>query len=254
MVAGVPPDVFSETGQLWGNPLYRWDVMAKDGFRWWIERVEMNLKCVDLIRLDHFRGFEGYYAVPFGNETAEHGTWEKGPGSALFDKLIARLGDIPFLAENLGFITPEVEALRERYQYPGMKILQFAFDSGPSNDFLPHNHDENCIVYTGSHDNDTTCGWYESAAEHEKEYCQKYIGGLREDISWELIRLASASPAVMAIFPMQDVLSLDGSARMNMPGNPSGNWSWRLLPNQLQSGHIEKLAELTRIYGRIVEE
>ncbi len=250
VVAGVPPDLFSKTGQLWGNPLYRWEVLAKDGFRWWIERVEMNLQCVDLVRLDHFRGFEGYYAVPFGDPTAEHGEWNTGPGSAFFDKLIERLGDIPFIAENLGFITPEVEALREKYNYPGMKILQFAFDSGPENDFLLHHHDKNCVVYTGSHDNDTTSGWFQKASEDEKDYLIKYLGRQPEDIAWELIRLAFASPAVLAIIPMQDVLGLDSSARMNMPGNPSGNWSWRLLPDQISEHHAKRLAEFSEIYGR----
>lgn len=249
VVAGVPPDYFSKTGQLWGNPIYDWKAMEKEGFRWWIERVKLTLECVDMARIDHFRGFEAYWAVPFGEETAVKGEWIKAPGEALFDALTRELGDIPLVAEDLGLITPEVEALRDRYALPGMKILQFAF-SGPSNSYLPHNYQPNCLVYTGSHDNDTTEGWFAAAPAKEREFCQKYLGGIRESISWDLIRLACASTAVLAVFPLQDVLNLSSDNRMNIPGQASGNWGWRLLPGQLQEFHAAKLREWAEIFGR----
>ncbi len=250
VVAGVPPDYFSETGQLWGNPIYDWDRMKKNGFRWWIQRLQIMLETVDVIRIDHFRGFESFWAVPFGEETAVNGEWLKGPGNALFDALLAAHPNLPIVVEDLGFITPEVRKLRDDYGFPGMKILQFAFGGDPDEPFLPHNYDRNCLVYTGSHDNDTTLGWFNTAPDHEKENCVRYIGGLRDDISWEMIRLACASCANMAVYPVQDVLSLGGEHRMNTPGRASGNWSWRFLPNQLQDYHRQKLASLTHIYGR----
>ncbi len=250
-VAGVPPDYFSPTGQLWGNPIYDWKSLKNSGFRWWIERVRMILETVDIVRIDHFRGFESFWAVPFGAKTAEHGEWRKGPGNAFFDALIKALGKIPIVVEDLGFITEAVGKLRDDYHFPGMKILQFAFGGDPNEPFLPHNYERNCIVYTGSHDNDTTLGWFKNAPEYEQKNCVKYIGGLRDDISWEMIRLASASTAVMAIFPVQDVLSLDESARMNTPGKAAGNWSWRLLPDQLGNHHAQKLAALSETYGRV---
>ena len=250
-VAGVPPDYFSPTGQLWGNPLYDWKRMKKDGYQWWVNRIQMMLETVDIIRIDHFRGFESFWAVPFGAKTAENGKWRKGPGKDFFKTLISKLGDIPIIVEDLGFITPEVKALRDAFGFPGMKILQFAFGGGPDEDFLPHNYNQHCIVYTGSHDNDTTVGWFEKAAPHEKEYCLKYLGGIRQNIAWDLMRLASASTALMSIFPLQDILSLGSEARMNTPGKADGNWSWRLTGDQLKPAHAHQLAELTQIYGRV---
>lgn len=254
VVAGVPPDYFSETGQLWGNPIYEWKRMEDNGFRWWIERVRITLECMDMARIDHFRGFEAYWAVPFGEETAVNGKWIKGPNYTLFDALVNALGDIPVVAEDLGLITPEVEALRDQYKFPGMKILQFAFGGGPTAPYLPHNYEHNCLVYTGSHDNDTTHGWYATAPENEREYCRKYLGGFRDSIAWDLIRLACASPAVLCVFPLQDVLDLGPEARMNVPGKPSGNWEWRLHPDQLRETHAARLAELAGIYGRAPEK
>ncbi len=251
MVAGVPPDYFSETGQLWGNPIYDWKAMEAHGFQWWIDRVRVTLDYVDYVRMDHFRGFEAYWAVPFGEETAVKGKWVKGPGSKLFDALIGALGEIPLVVEDLGFITPEVEALRDHYNFPGMKILQFAFGNGPKDPYLPHNFPQNCVVYTGSHDNDTTLGWYQSAPAHEQEFCRKYIGGLRESISWEMIRLAASSTAVMSLYPLQDVLALGSEARMNVPGKASGNWGWRYQSSLLSEARALRLAEISEIYGRV---
>ena len=249
-VSGVPPDYFSPTGQLWGNPLYDWKRMKKGGYTWWIDRIKMTMETVDILRIDHFRGFESYWAVPFGEKTAENGVWRKGPANDFFDVLLEALGDVPIVVEDLGFITPEVRKLREDYNFPGMKILQFAFGGDTEEAFLPHNYDQNCIVYTGSHDNDTTRGWFEKSAPHEQQYCLAYLGGIKNDISWDMVRLASSSTALMSIFPLQDLLSLGSDARMNMPGKPDGNWSWRLLPDQLQPHHAQRMAEITHIFGR----
>jgi 4-alpha-glucanotransferase len=259
VVAGVPPDYFSPTGQLWGNPLYRWDVMATQGYRWWIERVRITLHQVDMVRLDHFRGFEAYWEVPAGEETAVNGRWVKGPGEALFETLLNTLGDpsagsergVPIIAEDLGVITPEVEALRDGFGFPGMKILQFAFDDNAANPYLPHNYEHNCVVYTGSHDNDTTRGWFASAPEHERAFCTRYLGYTPDDMAWALMRLAASSVAALAIFPVQDVLSLGSEARMNMPSQAAGNWTWRLPANALSDDHISRLAELAETYGRV---
>lgn len=250
VVAGVPPDYFSETGQLWGNPIYRWPEMARSGFKWWIERVRITHQCVDLVRIDHFRGFESYWAVPFGEKTAVNGQWLEGPGSALFDALRQALGDIPIIVEDLGVITPEVETLRDKYGFPGMKILQFAFANGPDDPYLPHNFEKNCVVYTGSHDNDTTVGWFATAGHGEREYCQKYLNCSSETVTWNLIRLAYSSTALLAMVPLQDVLALGSQARMNIPGKPAGNWSWRVTAEQLQETHARNLAELSGIFGR----
>ncbi|RMI14649.1 MAG: 4-alpha-glucanotransferase [Calditrichaeota bacterium] len=250
VVAGVPPDYFSETGQLWGNPIYNWEVMEKNRFHWWKARVRLTLACVDLIRIDHFRGFEAYWAVPFGEKTAVNGKWVKGPGERLFDSLMTGFTNLPVIVEDLGVITPEVEALRDRYGFPGMKILQFAFSGDPDNPYLPHNFDRNCVVYTGSHDNNTTRGWFASAPEEERQFCARYLGFSPRDIAWDLIRLASASTAVLTVFPVQDVLSLGAEARMNLPGHPTGNWTWRLLPDQLREEHAARLLEMVEVYGR----
>ncbi|MCX7846694.1 MAG: 4-alpha-glucanotransferase [bacterium] len=251
VVAGVPPDYFSATGQLWGNPLYRWDACRQEKFRWWIERFRHALTMVDIVRIDHFRGFESCWAVPAGNPTAEIGEWLKTPGDELFATLRTTLGPVPLIAEDLGVITPEVEALRDKYGFPGMKILQFGFGGDAQNEFLPHNYPRHCVVYTGSHDNDTSLGWYRSADEKTRDHVRRYFMCDGSDISWVMIRAALASVAELAIIPLQDVLSLDSTARMNFPGRPEGNWQWRYVPEQLTSSVASRLRELTELYGRI---
>jgi 4-alpha-glucanotransferase len=267
VVAGVPPDYFSVTGQLWGNPLYRWNVLRESGYAWWIERFRATLTVVDIVRLDHFRGFEAYWEIPAGMPTAEVGRWVKGPGADFFDTLKKALGNastslstgasaasntgLPIIAEDLGVVTPEMEALRDRFDLPGMKVLQFAFSSDADDPFLPHNFRRNCVVYTGTHDNDTTLGWYQnSSTEGERHFARRYLGHDGSDISWALIRLAFASVADMAVVPVQDVLKLGAEARMNLPGRPSGNWGWRLLPGQLTEQIRNRLEELTLLYSR----
>ncbi len=250
VVAGVPPDYFSATGQRWGNPLYRWDAIAASGYTWWINRFRSILRLVDIIRIDHFRGFLGHWEIPAEHPTAERGRWVTGPGRELFQAAKRALGDIPIIVEDLGVITPDVVELREELGYPGMKVLQFGFGNGPSNPFLPHNFDRNVVVYTGTHDNDTTVGWFRTAPEDERGYAVDYVGGDGESIAWDLIRVALASVADIAITPVQDVLSLGNEARMNFPGTAEGNWAWRLEPGQLTSEHAERLGVLTRAYGR----
>jgi 4-alpha-glucanotransferase len=250
VVAGVPPDYFSTTGQLWGNPLYRWDVLAQQGYRWWIERFRAALTLVDIVRIDHFRGFAAYWEVPAGEETAVNGRWVSGPGAALFEAVGAALGHLPIIAEDLGVITPDVEALRDQFGFPGMKVLQFAFGDGAADPYLPHNYRRHCVVYTGTHDNDTTAGWWASAAPHERNNVQLYLGRDGSDISWDFIRLAMASVAEMAIVPLQDVLGLGSAARMNTPGRAGGNWSWRYTPEMLDPQVTERLRTLTALYGR----
>jgi 4-alpha-glucanotransferase len=250
VIAGVPPDYFSPTGQLWGNPLYNWDIHQKEGFSWWIKRIQATLKLVDIIRLDHFRGFAGYWEVPFGNLTAEIGCWAPGPGNTFFEAIQAALGDLPLIAEDLGEITPDVVTLRKKFHLPGMKILQFAFSTSPNDPFLPHNYPENCVTYTGTHDNDTVRGWYETAPEKERDFCRRYLGRSGEDISWDMIRAVWSSVAVMALSPLQDLLSLDTTARMNFPGKASGNWSWRIPPNALTPSLNKRLQEMNFLYSR----
>lgn len=252
VVAGVPPDYFSETGQLWGNPLYRWDVMREEGYRWWIQRMAKALALYDLIRVDHFRGFEAYWEVPAGEETAVNGRWVEAPGAELFETLAQELGSLPIVAEDLGVITPAVEALRDRFGFPGMKILQFAF-SDPHNAYLPHNFTPNCVVYTGTHDNDTTRGWYEAATPQERDFMRRYVSCDGSDAAWDLIRLGMMSAAERAIFPMQDLLSLGSEARLNTPGRASGNWSWRYPPEVLTEDLADRLGGLTWLYGRDVK-
>lgn len=250
VIAGVPPDYFSETGQRWGNPLYKWDVIAKQDYAWWIARFKKSFALYDVIRIDHFRGFEAYWEIPASEETAINGTWRPGPGAALFRAVEKALGGaLPIVAEDLGEITPAVEALRDDLGYPGMKILQFAFDL-PENPFLPHNHRPNCVVYTGTHDNDTTRGWFNQLADSEREAVQLYLGRDGHDIAWDLIRTALASVADLAVIPMQDILDLDTEARMNLPGQADGNWGWRMLPGQWTAFQQVRLRELTRMYGR----
>lgn len=250
VVAGVPPDYFSATGQRWGNPLYRWDVMAGEGYWWWTERFRATLGLVDVARLDHFRGFQACWEIPAGHPTAERGRWAPGSGIAVFDAARRALGELPLIVEDLGVITPDVVELRQDLGYPGMKVLQFAFDSGPSNPFLPHNFEPHVVVYTGTHDNDTTLGWFRTLSEAERAYALRYLGADGQNISWELIRLALSSVADTAIVPAQDVLGLGSEARMNYPGRAEGNWHWRLKPGHLTNAHAERLAELARVYGR----
>jgi 4-alpha-glucanotransferase len=252
-VAGVPPDYFSETGQLWGNPLYNWDVLAERGYNWWIERFRGTFALYDLVRLDHFRGFAAYWEVPASEETAINGRWVTGPGAALFDAVQEALGDLPIIAEDLGLITPDVVELRDQLGFPGMKVLHFAFGGKADDPYLPHNCAPNCVAYTGTHDNDTTLGWWQTLSEPERTFAQIYMGRDGSDICWDLIRLVSSSVADMAIFPLQDVLKLGTEARMNTPGRAGGNWSWRYTPDQLSSEVANRLRQLTAIYGRLAE-
>jgi 4-alpha-glucanotransferase len=251
-VAGVPPDYFSETGQLWGNPLYRWDVMRADGYTWWMKRIRGALTLYDLVRIDHFRGFAAYWSVPASELTAVHGEWVEGPGADFFEAVQAQLGkDLPIIAEDLGEITPDVIQLRNDFGLPGMKILQFAFSTDASDKFLPHNYERNFVVYSGTHDNDTTNGWYaRTATDHERHHFRRYMRTDGHDAAWSLITAAFASVATMAVVPLQDLLSLGGEARMNLPGRAGGNWTWRFVPEQI-TGHLEaRLRETTLIFGR----
>ncbi|MEN2998432.1 MAG: 4-alpha-glucanotransferase [Brevinematia bacterium] len=252
-VAGVPPDYFSPTGQLWGNPLYDWDKLRETNYEWWIARVKMSLKMYDYVRIDHFRGFAGYWAVPYGSETAVNGKWEKAYGDELFTVVQEVLGrNLPIIAEDLGVITPDVVALREKFCFPGMKVLQFAFNNWQDNEYLPHNYDRNCVVYTGTHDNDTTVGWFRTISDEDRKYVMKYVGISNEkEINWALIRLAISSSAVFSIFPMQDILGLGSEARMNKPGVAYGNWSWRVRKDQITEKVAEKLYSLSKLYSRI---
>lgn len=249
-VAGVPPDYFSSTGQRWGNPLYDWEAMHKEQYQWWIERINTSLELVDLVRIDHFRGFAGYWEIPADEKTAAKGKWVQGPGAKLFDVIQQKLGELPIIAEDLGEITPDVIELRDRYQFPGMRILQFAFAGDASNNFLPHNYISNTVVYSGTHDNDTTIGWFNSATEREREFVKRYLGTDGQDINWGFIRIASQSVADMSIFPLQDVLGLGNEARMNMPGMALGNWAWRFTWDQVYPWHAEKLYEITAMTKR----
>ncbi len=262
VVAGVPPDYFCEEGQLWGNPLYRWDAHSAEGFAWWVERLKATIERVDLVRLDHFRGFEAYWEVPADAPTAASGRWSLGPGALFLEALQNALGGLPLIAEDLGNITFEVEALRDRFGLPGMKVLQFAFGDDPGADvYLPYRYIPHCIVYTGTHDNDTTVGWLTSKTVDstqlpeqvaaERAYVKRYLGTSGEEFHWDLIRLAYGSVADTVIIPMQDVLGLDSSARMNTPGRAEGNWGWRVTTEQLeQTSARERLADLAAVYDR----
>ncbi|HEY52130.1 MAG TPA: 4-alpha-glucanotransferase [Caldilineae bacterium] len=250
VIAGVPPDYFSPTGQLWGNPLYNWERMAADGYAWWIERFRANLHLYDLVRLDHFRGFYNYWEVPGDAETAINGRWVDGPREHFFDTVISALGELPLIAEDLGEPDPGVYELRDHYQFPGMKVLQFAWGSDGADPFLPQNYDKNCIVYTGTHDNDTTQGWYRTAPEKERDYLRRYLRVDGTDIAWDLIRLAMMSCANMAVVPLQDCMNLGSEARMNTPAVASGNWTWRFLPHQLSDSIKAGLVEMAELYGR----
>lgn len=251
VVAGVPPDYFSRTGQLWGNPLYRWENHKKNDYQWWLQRIQAVLTMVDIVRLDHFRGFEANWEVPYGNPTAEVGRWVKGPGHDFFKTVEQKLGHLPIIAEDLGLITDGVIDIRDSYNLPGMKILQFAFASDPDDDFLPHNYPVNCYAYTGTHDNNTSQGWYLAAGNREKDFCRRYLTTSGDNIAWALIRSLWQSVASKVVAPMQDLLSLDSWARMNMPGAPSGNWSWRMLPNILNDDLVNHLYEINYLFGRL---
>ncbi len=251
VVAGVPPDYFSATGQRWGNPHYRWERMQQDGFQWWINRVKTQLRLFDLVRIDHFRGFESYWEIPADHPTAMHGRWIHAPGDALFQVLCACFDPLPVVAEDLGIITAEVEALRLSHGFPGMKILQFAFDGGPANPYLPHNHQALAVVYTGTHDNDTTLGWYGGLAAPVRAYVDDYLHAADEVMPWPLIRACMASVATLAVIPMQDALALDGAHRMNTPGTSAGNWRWRFEWTQLDDALAPRLCRLAELYGRV---
>lgn len=250
LVAGVPPDYFSETGQLWGNPQYKWDVLEKDGFKWWIERFRQMFHLYDAIRVDHFRGFEAYWEVPAAEKTAIKGQWVQGPGAKLFDAIKKELGELPIIAEDLGFVTKGVEELRDSFEFPGMKILQFAWDSDSTNSFLPHNFTQNSVVYTGTHDNDTTLGWYNSAPETEKHTLREYCRSNGVEPNWELIRLGMLSVSDQAIFPLQDFMNLDEKHRMNIPGTVGANWLWRYTHDMLANVNGIRIKELIEISNR----
>jgi 4-alpha-glucanotransferase len=250
VVAGVPPDAFSDTGQRWGNPLYRWAAHEREGFAWWIERVRRTFELVDLVRIDHFRGFAGYWEIPAAEPTAIKGRWVPAPGARLFEAIERALGTLPIIAEDLGVITPDVVELRHRCGFPGMRILQFAFGSGSGNAFLPHNHEPDTVVYTGTHDNDTTRGWWAGAPEHERHHLRELFATDGREIHWDLIRAALASVADTAIVPLQDVLGLGPEARMNFPGKGEGWWRWRFSWDQVRPEHAQRLAHLTRLYRR----
>jgi len=257
VVAGVPPDYFSDTGQLWGNPLYNWKRHKDTGYAWWIERIRAGLRLVDSLRLDHFRGFEAFWEVPAGESTAVKGRWVKGPGADYFNALKKALkqdfGDLPLIAEDLGVITPPVEKLRDRFGFPGMKVLQFAFDQDADNEYLPHNYLPNCVVYTGTHDNDTTLGWYLRESEAVRDQVRRYMGRDGQDIVWDLIRLAFSSPADTAVIPLQDVMILGSAARMNVPSRGGGNWQWRFTKDMITEEIIGRLREFSRLYGRCAQ-
>lgn len=249
-VAGVPPDYFSETGQLWGNPLYNWEKLASNGFAWWIERFRMLLTQVDFVRLDHFRGFEAYWEIPAGRPNAIVGQWVKAPGAHLLRALEAALGRLPIIAEDLGVITPEVEALRDGFKLPGMRILQFGFEEGPKSIHLPHNYVRNTVVYPGTHDNDTTLGWYATAQPAARDLLARYLCDRGENVPWSIIRAGLASVADLAVVSGQDLLGLGSEARMNFPGRASGNWTWRVKPGALNDDLARRLAEMNKTYGR----
>lgn len=251
-VAGCPPDSFSATGQLWGNPLYRWEYHKKTGYAWWMQRISYCYKLYDVVRIDHFRGFDEYYNIPFGDTTAQFGKWEKGPGYDLFRVMKEKLGDKAVIAEDLGFLTPSVIELVKETGYPGMKILQFAFDSREESDYLPHNYSSNSVVYTGTHDNDTTMGWYQTVGEHDRNFAKKYLNIKDdEDMVWNFIRAAIASVSDIAIIPMQDYLSLGSEARINTPSTLGNNWKWRMTKGQTDKELAEKICKMCRLYGRV---
>ena len=251
-VSGVPPDYFSSTGQLWGNPLYKWETHKAEGYAWWIRRIQSQLDIFDLVRIDHFRGFESYWEIPYGDDTAINGTWRAGPKDDLFRAITTTLGEnLPIIAEDLGIITPEVEKLRDKFQFPGMKVLQFAFEGMDESTFLPHHfHTPHCVCYTGTHDNDTTFGWYQTISEEARDKIRRYMNTNGHTIHLDFIRTCLGSIATYAIFPLQDVLGLDSTARMNTPGVATNNWKWRYKKEMLTNEVAAALKELTILYGR----
>lgn len=250
VVAGVPPDYFSQTGQLWGNPLYQWDHHAVTAYAWWVARMKHTLQQFDTVRIDHFRGFASYWAVPANEHTAINGEWKPGPGEALFTAFKQAFRTLPIIAEDLGLITPEVIALRDKFNLPGMRILQFAFGEDERNYFLPHHYIANTVAYTGTHDNDTCIGWWDSASEHEREFARRYLGCDGSQVNWDMIGALSASVANTVIFPLQDVIGLGGAHRMNLPGTTRNNWEWRFTWDQLDAERTERLAAVTERNGR----
>jgi 4-alpha-glucanotransferase len=250
-VAGVPPDMFAATGQRWGNPLYRWEQHKQDGYAWWQARLEAVLRMVDVVRLDHFRGFVNYYAVPASEPTAMNGNWVEGPGADFLATLKSRMGSLPLIAEDLGGEAhPPVIELRERFELPGMKLLQFAFDEDLNHRFLPENYPENCVAYTGTHDNDTAIGWFENAPEGERQFCLDYLKSDGKAIAWELLHVLWASRADLTVAPLQDFLELGSEARMNYPGTPLGNWGWRVEEGILNAELIDRISQLNKQAGR----
>lgn len=253
VVAGVPPDYFSKTGQLWGNPIYDWEAMQRDDFSWWTARAHMTFKMLDVVRIDHFRGFVAAWEVPGDDKTAENGQWVDVPGRQLFTVLKRSVGDLPVVAEDLGVITPDVERLRDEFSFPGMRILQFAFGGDAKNQDMPHNYTKNCVAYTGTHDNDTTVGWWQSLGSREREHCLKYLDSDGKEIQWEFIRAVWASVADTAIAPMQDILGIGTSGRMNSPATTANNWQWRMTADDIKEEYPKRLRELTETYGRIAK-
>lgn len=252
VVAGVPPDYFSATGQRWGNPLYRWERMQEDGFEFWIQRLCTQLLLFDLLRIDHFRGFEAYWEIPACEPNAVHGRWMPAGGDALFTRLREVFGKLPLVAEDLGIITPAVEALRCKHALPGMKVLQFAFTGGPTNPYLPANHTHDAVVYTGTHDNDTTLGWYQNLNPYDRHHVDETLGWPQDSMPWPLIYVAMRSVANLAVIPMQDLLSLDTQHRMNLPGTTAGNWRWRFHWDWLPTGLGERLHQLLVANKRVI--
>lgn len=256
-VAGCPPDAFSATGQLWGNPLYRWDYHKETGYEWWMKRLGACFERYDVVRIDHFRGFDAYYSIPYGEPTAENGKWEQGPGYEIFQTMKEKMGNKQVIAEDLGFLTPSVLKLVKKSGYPGMKVLQFAFDSREESDYLPHNYIKNCVVYTGTHDNDTVEGWYKTFARKDKQFCKRYLNLPRrsaDGVHWEFIRAAMASVADTAIIPIQDYLGLGSEARINTPSTLGDNWKWRMKNGDFTEELAVKICEMTKLYGRFVRK
>ncbi len=247
----MPPDYFSETGQLWGNPLYKWEAHERERFRWWVERLRTQLARFDLVRIDHFRGLEACWEIPAGARTAMEGRWVPAPGARLLERLRRAFGGLPLVAEDLGVITPEVEALRERFGLPGMRVLQFAFGGDAANPHLPHNHVPHAVVYTGTHDNDTTVGWHAALDPGARAHLEAYLGGAAGEMPWPLVRMALASVARLAVIPMQDALGFGSEARMNRPGRTEGNWRWRFQWEQVPPDLAARLRSLLGLYGRL---
>lgn len=252
-VAGCPPDAFSATGQLWGNPLYRWEYHKETGYEWWLRRIRYVTTLYDVVRIDHFRGFDEYYSIPYGDSTAENGHWEKGPGIGLFHAVNEKLGAVRVIAEDLGYLTQSVIDMVKESGYPGMKVLQFAFDSREESDYLPHNYEHNCVVYTGTHDNDTILGWYDVMAKQDREFSREYMNNAkssRKELPWDFIRMAMGSVADLCMIPMQDYLGLGSEARMNYPSTLGGNWEWRMKQDAFTDELAAKIKRITQIYAR----